>query len=75
MNFDSSSSRSVARYARTFLSIHSRRLRAAWQDRERGASAVELAIITAMILVIAIGLLVVIGNFVTKEQNKISSKG
>ena len=62
-------------YMRAFLGLHSARLRAAWRDRDRGASAVELAIITAMLLVIAIGLLIVIGKFVTKEQNKISSKG
>lgn len=57
--------------SRTFLSDHLERLRSAAREQDRGASAVELAVITAVILGIAIALLVVIGNFVTGESNQI----
>jgi Flp pilus assembly pilin Flp len=57
--------------SRTFLRLHLERLRSAARDQDRGASAVELAVITAVILGIAIALLVVIGNFVTGESNQI----
>lgn len=57
--------------SRTFLHVHLERLRSAAREQDRGASAVELAVITAVILGIAIALLVVIGNFVTGESSKI----
>jgi Flp pilus assembly protein TadG len=57
--------------SRTFLGDHLVRLRSAAREQDRGASAVELAVITAVILGIAIALLVVIGNFVTGESNQI----
>lgn len=57
--------------SRAFLGAHVERLRAAARERDRGASAVELAVITAVILGIAIALLLVIGNFVTGESNQI----
>ena len=47
------------------------RLRAAALDKDAGASAVELAIITAVILGIAAALLLVIKNFVTTESAQI----
>jgi hypothetical protein len=46
-------------------------LRAASRDKDTGASAVELAIITAVILGIAAALLLVIKNFVTTESAQI----
>ncbi|MCW2907862.1 MAG: hypothetical protein JWL68_2651 [Actinomycetia bacterium] len=46
-------------------------LRAAARDKDAGASAVELAIITAVILGIAAALLLVIKNFVTTESAQI----
>ncbi len=58
-------------FSRTFLRLHLERLRSAAREQDRGASAVELAVITAVILGIAIALLLVIGNFVTGESNKI----
>jgi Flp pilus assembly pilin Flp len=60
-------------YARALLGEHRAALRAAWQDKDRGASAVELAVITAIILGIAVALLAIIGAFVGKEQSKIQS--
>lgn len=59
-------------YLRTSLWTRVARLQVALRDQDRGASAVELAVITAVILGIAIALLVVIQNFVTGEQGKIS---
>ncbi len=56
---------------RAFLGARMARFRDAAQRSDRGASAVELAIITAVILGIAIGLLVVIQTFVTNESNQI----
>jgi Flp pilus assembly protein TadG len=61
----------VAMYVRALLGAHMTALRSAWQDRDRGASAVELAIITAIILGLAVVLLAVITRFIHKEQNKI----
>jgi hypothetical protein len=57
--------------SRAFLGIHAERLRAPAGERDRGASAVELAIITAVILGIAVGLLFIIGQFVSNESTKI----
>jgi Flp pilus assembly protein TadG len=61
----------VVLYVRALLGAHVTALRAAWHDKERGASAVELAIITAVILGVAVLLLAVITRFVHKEQAKI----
>jgi hypothetical protein len=60
---------------RAFLSLRMSRLRAAAADQDRGASAVELAIITAVILGIAVALLLVIGNFVRGESTSINGNG
>lgn len=60
---------------RAFLGVRMTRLRTAAADRDRGASAVELAIITAVILGIAVTLLFVIGNFVRGESKNITNGG
>ncbi|MDX6393786.1 MAG: hypothetical protein QOJ73_4849 [Streptosporangiaceae bacterium] len=59
-------------YLRASLGTRVARLRVALRDKDRGASAVELAVITAVVLGIAIALLVVIQNFVTNESGKIT---
>lgn len=59
-------------YLRALLWGRMTRLQAALRDNDRGASAVELAVITAVVLGIAIALLVVIQNFVTNESGKIT---
>ncbi len=46
-------------------------LRVAWREQDRGASAVELAVITAMILVVAVVLLVAIQHFVRGAAKQI----
>jgi hypothetical protein len=50
------------------LAVHLDRFRAARADGDRGASAVELAIITAIILVVAGVILAAIRAFVNKES-------
>jgi Flp pilus assembly pilin Flp len=61
----------VSGYVRAFLGVHLAALRAAWRQQDRGASAVELAVITAMILVVAVVLLVAIQHFVRGAANQI----
>jgi Flp pilus assembly pilin Flp len=60
-------------YLKAFLGVHLTRLRTAMSERDRGASAVELAVITAVILAIAFALLAVIRTFVTNESNNITN--
>ena len=59
-------------YLRASLGMSVARLRVALREKDRGASAVELAVITAVVLGIAIALLVVIQNFVKNESGKIT---
>jgi Flp pilus assembly protein TadG len=54
-----------------FLGTRLARLRVAREHRDRGASAVELAIITAVILAVAVGLLAVIRIFVQDQSSQI----
>jgi hypothetical protein len=54
-----------------FLGTRVGRLQQARADRDRGASAVELAIITAVIIGIAGIVLAAINIFVTRESSKI----
>ena len=63
----------VATYLRAILGVHLVALRTAWRDRDRGASAVELAVITAMILAVAVILLAVITHFVKGAAKQIQS--
>ena len=63
----------VATYLRAFLGVHLVALRTAWRDHDRGASAVELAVITAMILAVAIILLAVITRFVKGAAKQIQN--
>jgi diacylglycerol kinase len=55
-----------------FLGNRVTRLQAARSDKDRGASAVELAVITAVIIGIAGIVLAAIKIFVTNESSKIS---
>jgi Flp pilus assembly pilin Flp len=58
-------------YLRALLETRVAQLHVALSDEDRGASAVELAVITAVVLGIAIALLAVISGFVTKESGLI----
>jgi Flp pilus assembly protein TadG len=58
-------------YLRATMSTHRVRLRTALRDRDRGASAVELAIITALMLVVAGGVVAAITVFTNNANTKI----
>lgn len=60
-------------YARAYLGAHLARLRAALRAGDRGASAVELAFITAGLLIVAGVIYLAIQTFVTKQANNITS--
>lgn len=62
-------------YLRTVLGTRLVRLREARATGDRGASAVELAIITAVILGIAAIILAAINIFVKNESGKINGGG
>jgi Flp pilus assembly protein TadG len=59
-------------YLWAFLGTRVSRFQGAMRDKDRGASAVELAIITAVIIGIAGIVLAAINIFVTKQSSKIS---
>lgn len=59
-------------YFRALLGTHVAKLRAAWRDGDRGASAIELAIITAVLVVLAIVVLAVIDKFVKSNASSIT---
>jgi Flp pilus assembly protein TadG len=59
-------------YLRAFLDCHAARLRAAVRDKDRGASAIELAIITAVLVALAAAILVIIVNFAKSQGTKIT---
>ena len=60
-------------YLRAALELHRARLRAAVRDGERGASAVELAIITALMLVVAGGVVAAITVFTNNANTQIQN--
>jgi Flp pilus assembly protein TadG len=60
-------------YLRAAYGVHTDRLRAAMRDGDRGASAVELAFITAGLLIVAGLIYVAINTFVTNQSTKIQN--
>jgi Flp pilus assembly protein TadG len=60
-------------YLKATLSTHRVRLRAALRDGDRGASAVELAIITALMLIVAGGVVAAITIFTNKANTQIQN--
>lgn len=63
----------AAGYLRTFLGCHAYRLRIALRGRDRGASAIELAIITAVLVGLAAAILVIIVDFAHKQGTNITN--
>ncbi len=65
----------TARYLRTFLRAHAARLRAALGEKDRGAcaSAIELAVITAVLVGLAVAILVIVVNFANKQGTAITN--
>lgn len=63
----------AARYARALLTGHAAALRRAARARDRGASAIELAIITAVLVGLAVLILTIIYNFAKGQANTITT--
>jgi hypothetical protein len=61
----------LSRYLRAFLGVHAARLRAAAAEKDRGASAVELAVITAVLVGLAVAILIVIVKFANGQAKNI----
>jgi hypothetical protein len=66
---------STAAFMRAALGVHLARLRDARTEQDRGASAVELAIITAVIITIAGIILLAVRTFVQNQSNQINGGG
>lgn len=64
----------AAAWLRAVLGMHSARLRAALAERDRGASAIELAIITAVLVGLAAAILLIIVNFAHKQGDNIQNQ-
>ncbi len=62
----------VTVYLKALVGMRAERLRRAIGDQDRGASAIELAIITAVLVGLAAAILLVIVNFATKQSTGIT---
>ncbi|MGI9006896.1 MAG: hypothetical protein ACR2FU_12010, partial [Streptosporangiaceae bacterium] len=62
----------TTRYLQVFLRAHTARLRAALAEKDRGASAVELAVVTTVLVGLAVAILVIVVDF-AKKQGKAST--
>jgi hypothetical protein len=60
-------------YLKTLLDVHISRFRTAMRDKDRGASATELALITAGLVALAFVVLIVVMKFIHSEDSSISS--
>jgi hypothetical protein len=60
-------------YARAFAATRIARLSDARKRHDLGASAIELAIITAILVGLAVAVLVIINTIVTNRANEINS--
>jgi hypothetical protein len=63
-----------AEAVRAFLGDYLTRLRGAGRDQDRGASAIELAIITAVLVGLAVVILAVIYKYATTQANTIKNQ-
>ena len=62
-----------AQFVRAVLGMRLARLREARERRDAGASAIELAIITAILVGLAVAVLIVVTNIVNNRSNEINS--
>jgi hypothetical protein len=63
----------AAGYLSVVLKAHGARLKAALAGQDRGASAVELAVITAVLVGLAVAILVIVVNFANKQGTAITN--
>ena len=68
-----SGGRAAVSWLRAFVGTRLTRLAEARQSKDLGASAIELAIITAVLVLAAIGVLTIIFNVVQSKGNQIQS--
>jgi Flp pilus assembly protein TadG len=61
------------RYLRALLADRAARLRRALREGDRGASAIELAIITAVLVGLAVLILTIVYHFATSQANTITT--
>jgi Flp pilus assembly pilin Flp len=73
MNLSTLAAADRAHAMRAFLGAHATRLRRALHDQDRGASAIELAIITAVLVGLAVVILAIIYNFANTQANTITT--
>jgi hypothetical protein len=64
---------SAAGYVQAFVGLHAARLQEARRRQDAGASAIELAIITAILVGLAVAVLVVVTNVVTTRKAQITT--
>jgi multisubunit Na+/H+ antiporter MnhB subunit len=60
-------------YLRALVAGHATTLRRALREKDRGASAIELAIITAVLVGLAVLILTIIYNFAQGQANTITT--
>ena len=60
-------------YLRALVAGHTTTLRRALREKDRGASAIELAIITAVLVGLAVLILTIIYNFAQGQANTITT--
>jgi uncharacterized membrane protein len=65
----------VAGYMRAFLGGHAAKLRDALREKDRGASAIELAIISAALVALALAIVLIVTTFAKNQANKIQDGG
>jgi hypothetical protein len=62
-----------AEYLRALMGIRISRFQQAQRERDIGASAIELAIITAVVVGLAIAVLLIVTNVVNNRANQINT--
>jgi hypothetical protein len=62
----------VIGYMRAVLGVHFTQFRAAREDGDRGASAIELAIITAILVGLAVAVLLIVTQVVNRRKAQIT---
>ena len=60
-------------FVKDLLAAHAARLREATREKDRGASAIELAIITAVLVGLAVIILAIIYKFADAQANTITT--
>lgn len=58
-------------YLRAMIAGHAAALRKAVAEKDRGASAIELAVITAVLVTLAVFVVTIIYNYATTQANTI----